>query len=420
MLTLRKSVVAIIIVLSTSTGAFAADDLANAFKESRISGEFRSYFFQRDFDGGTTDREDFAIGGRLHLETGSISGISAGVSLYTSQGMGLNDDDKDVYGLLAKDDDGNHESYTALGESYLLGEFGKTILKIGRQEMHTPWVHLHDIRITPQSFEAVVLSNKNVSELEIVAAHVTKIKTRTETTFMYMSEAAGAAQKEPVTLGGITYSGIKGLRLQLWDYYAHEMWNDIYLRADFNRKLNDNFSLFGNARYLDRRDVGDQIIGPLDTYMFGVGGGLRTHGVTLTLEYGKNGNQPILRPWGHDLAVSIQVHVADRAEEEAWRPGFAYDFGEIGLKGLSGRVVYADFNTPDSGVNASPDRDEINFDLQYEFSGSLQGLIIRVRYAIIDEDEAVNGEDFGDFRFYLRYKFSFDPLYKAFPKHNRS
>ncbi|MFC1825890.1 OprD family outer membrane porin [Thermodesulfobacteriota bacterium] len=410
MLTLRKSVVAIIIVLSTSTGAFAADNITNAFKETRISGEFRSYFFQRDFDGGTTDQEDFAIGGRLHLETGSISGISAGVSFYTSQGMGLNDENKRVYNLLAKDENGKHKSYTALGELYFLGDFGKTTVKVGRHEMRTPWVHLYDIRITPQSFEAVVLRNKSVPDLEIVAGHVTKIKKRTDTTFMYMSKAAGAAQKEPVTLGGITYSGIKGLRLQLWDYYAHEMWNDIYLRADFNRKINDNLSLFGNARYLDRRDVGDQIIGPLDTYMFGVGGGLRAHGATLTLEYGKNGNQPILRPWGHDLAVSIQVHVADRAEEEAWGPRLAYDFGEIGLKGLSGGVIYVDFNTPDSGVNASPDRDEINFDLQYEFSGSLQGLIIRARYAIIDEDETVNGEDFGDFRFYLRYKFSFDPV----------
>jgi len=410
MLTLRKSVAAVIIVLSTSTGAFAADDLASAFKESQINGEFRSYFFQRDFDGGTTDREDFAIGGRLHLETGSIYGINAGVSFYTSQGLGLNDEDKAVYNLLAKDENGNHKSYTALGELYFLGGFGKTTVKIGRQEMKTPWVHLYDIRITPQSFEAVILRNKNVPDLEIVAGHVTKIKKRTDTTFMYMSEAAGVAQKEPVTLGGLVYTAIQGLKLQLWDYYAHDMWNDIYLRADYTRDLNDTLTLFSNVRYLDRQDVGDKIIGSLDTYMSGIRCGLKAYGATLSLAYAKNGDQQILRPWGHDLAISIQVHVADRAEEEAWRPGLKYDFGEIGLKGLSGWVIYGVFNTPDSGANASPDRDEIDFNLQYDFSDFLKGLSVRARYALIDEDETVNGEDFGDFRFYLRYKFSFDPL----------
>ena len=396
-----------ITVLSMETGAFAADNFATALKESRINGEFRCYFFQRDFASGPTDLEDFAVGGRLHLETGSLYGINAGGSLYTAQGMGLNDDNKDVYNLLAKDNNGDHKSYAALGEAYLQGEFSKTMLTIGRHEMKTPWIDFYDIRMTPQSFEAIVINNKDIDELEIVAAHVTKMKPRTASTFMPMSEAAGATQKKPVTLSGLIFTGLPGLKCQLWDYYAHEMWNDIYARTDYDVKINSYTSLFTNARYLIRKDVGDQIIGPLDTYMFGVGGGLRIHGAQLTLDYGKNGDQSILRPWGHDLAISVQVHVADRADEEAWSTGFAYDFNEIGLKGLSGGVIYADFNTPDRGINASPDRNEINFDLQYQFSGFLQGLILRVRYAIIDEDEALKGTDFNDFRFYLSYKFNF-------------
>lgn len=403
---LARISVALMVVLGMVTGALGATDLATAVKESTISGEFRSYFFQRDFDGDTTDREDFAVGGKLRFETGSFHGISAGLSFYTSQGLGLNDDSKDVYNLLAKDSKGDHKGYSALGEAYVQAVLWKTTVKAGRQEMRTPWVNLHDIRITPQSFESAILSSKFIPGFEFFAAHMIKIKLRTDTAFMYMSEAAKITPKEPVSLGGLIFSGIEGIKIQFWDYYAHEMWNDVYVRADCNIKFTDNFSLFCNARYLDREDVGDQLVGPTDTYMSGVGGGLKAYGATLSAAYGKNGDQRILRPWGHDLAISIQVHVADRANEEAWRAGLAYDFGEIGIKGLSGWVIYGDFDTPDSGVNASQDRDEIDFNLQYDFSSFLKGLSLRVRYAIIDEDEAVGGEDFNDFRFYLRYKFS--------------
>lgn len=203
----------LIIVSVISSNAWGATNLISALKESRVSGEFRTYFFQRDFDGATKDRQDFAVGGKIRLQTGELQGISAGLSVYTSQGLGLNSDNKAVYGLLAKDAQGHHKSYTALGELFLQAQYMKTTLKIGRQEMTTPWVNLHDIRMTPQSFEALQLSSEYFSHFKIVVAHVTKIKLRTATDFIYMSQAAKVSQKEPVTLGGIIYSGIEGAKM---------------------------------------------------------------------------------------------------------------------------------------------------------------------------------------------------------------
>lgn len=403
--------VTLIVVLSMATGALGATDLATAVKESTISGEFRNYFFQRDFEGGTTDKEDFAVGGRLHFETGSIYGINVGLSFYTSQGMGLNDDGKDVYGLLAKDDEGDHESYTALGESYIQGVFGKTTIKIGRQEMRTPWINVWDCRLTPQSNEAYTINNKTIPGFEFIASHVNRIKRRTATSFISMSEAAIGpnAEDEPVTLGGIIFTGVKGLKLQFWDYYAYELMNAPYFRADCNLSLDDKFSLFAALQYLDEEDIGDSIGGDIDTNVFGMKAGFEAYGARLTLGYAKVGEQNLLRPWGHDLIVSFQVNNADRADEEGLMASLAYDFSEIGLQGFSAYVRYADFDTPDSGATASADRDEIDFNMQYNFSGFLKGLSLRARYAIIDEDEVAGGEDFNDFRFYLRYKFGFSP-----------
>ena len=65
-----------------------------------------------------------------------------------------------------------------------------------------------------------------------------------------------------------------------------------------------------------------------------------------------------------------------------------------------------DFNTPDSGINASPDYYDIDFDLKYKFSGYFEGLAFRLRHAIINEDEDLGGEDYTDSRFYCTYDFS--------------
>jgi hypothetical protein len=105
-------------------------------------------------------------------------------------------------------------------------------------------------------------------------------------------------------------------------------------------------------------------------FLFSIGmqSALKAYGAEHCLAYSRNGQQSILRPWGHDLAVAIQVHVADRSEETAWSPSIKYDFAHIGLKGLTGGVIYGIFDTLDSGSNYSPDRDALDFNSQYDCS----------------------------------------------------
>jgi hypothetical protein len=106
----------------------------------------RNYFFQRDFKGGSTDKESLAIGAILRGRIHPHPNLSAGMSLYTSQGAGLNDREKDVYNLLAEDSAGDHENYTALGEAFFEIHNEDISFKLGRQEMFTPRLNRHDVR----------------------------------------------------------------------------------------------------------------------------------------------------------------------------------------------------------------------------------------------------------------------------------
>ena len=153
----RKLLTAFFIFIMASS-VYAADDLKSAFKEGDLHGEFRNYYYVRDFD-QRNEREDIASGGMLYYRTAPLHGINAGIAFYTGQAMGVNDSDQDVYGLLAADANGNHDSFSVLGEAFIQGQFGNTTIKLGRQELETPYVNTDDNRLTPQSTESYAVIN---------------------------------------------------------------------------------------------------------------------------------------------------------------------------------------------------------------------------------------------------------------------
>ena len=402
----KKIVLLLVSTLMLVGTAFAADDLKSAFTEGKLKGEFRNYYFERDYD-DRNDRKDIASGGMLYYQTSPLNGISAGFAFYTGQAMGINDSDDDVYGLLAEDGKGNHESFSVLGEAYVQADFWNTTLKLGRQELEVPFVNTDDNRLTPQSTEAYTLINKSIPDLKIMASYVKKMRGKAETDFVSMSEYAGIeGEGEPVIFGGLVYDGVENLTLALWDFYAEEFFNGIYLRADYSYALNETWGLFTSAQYLNQQDTGDKIGGSLDTYTWAVEAGVEVKGFQFSLAYADVGDQEILIPWGHDMIVSIQVNDCVRAEETGILAAVKYDFAEIGIDGLVAKVKHLDFDTPDSGINASPDKTETDFDVIYKFGGWLDGLSLRLRHAIVDKEESLGGEDYNDSRAQLKYDFN--------------
>jgi hypothetical protein len=397
----------LLLLFLQSFQASAEEDMERAAGNIGFFTDLRSYFFQRDFKGGTTDREDLSLGGIIRL-TGVLNPTFAfGLSFYLSNGLGLNDDDKDVYSLLAKDDQGDHENYEALGEGYLRYRHERTTLTLGRQELRTPWLNLHDVRMTPQSFEALALSHEGIPDMKITLAHVTRMKKKNETGFRAMSDIIASDGDEPVTLVGFDCTGFAPLRLQLWDYLGHELWNDLYLKLGYEKRLKRNLTLLAGMRYLQRRSIGQELAGHLDTYHAGLIAGVKTGNFKIHFAWSKNGDQDIDRSWGHDTTISNQVYVADRAREEAWLAGFDYRFSQLGLPGLKAALLYAQADTPDNGAYASADRAEVNLDLQYNFSETFKGLSLRARHAIIHEWGVDTAEDVTDTRLQLRYQRSY-------------
>jgi imipenem/basic amino acid-specific outer membrane pore len=167
--------------------ATAADSLESMFKEGKASGQIRAFYIDRDYSGlVSTHRNATAIGGYLKYETGGWNGLNLGAAFYTSNGLGdhanIGTVDPTLFG---KDND----SVTYLGEAYLQYKNGNTAFKAGRQKLDTPMAGSDDARMLPNLFEAYVVSNTDVKDTTLIAAHVTKFS---QGTFGRAYNGAGA------------------------------------------------------------------------------------------------------------------------------------------------------------------------------------------------------------------------------------
>lgn len=93
----------------------------------------------------------------------------------------------------------------------------------------------------------------------------------------------------------------------------------------------------------------------------------------------------------------------NRAGEDAWLVSLKYDFGNIGLDGLSPFAKYACGDTPDSGDLASPDQEELDLTVDYRFKKTvLKEVWFRFRWAYLNQD-GPDPQDINHLRLILNY-----------------
>ncbi|MDP3301901.1 MAG: OprD family outer membrane porin [Sulfuricurvum sp.] len=299
-----------ILALSTvlASQLMGADDINEMFKEGKAGGYVRiHHIFPEASD--TVAEAGSVIGGKLKYQTGALYGLRFGAAFYTTQNTGLANDSymtKDGYGHFAQGLQGDDmKGYVTLGEAYASYHLSNTDLTYGRQEFKTPMTE-NAVTIIPNLFEGTVATIKEISDVTITAAHITKMQygTRAATdnaligdgvygitagagygfgnpavngttgvitagygkeVFQNMGEATfgrtgavGTAAR--MDTAGVTSLGIDykkgGLAARVWDYYAHEMYNTIYADAEYKMDAGPA-KVTLEAQILSQSDVGD-------------------------------------------------------------------------------------------------------------------------------------------------------------------
>ncbi len=174
---LAKLSLAAIVVAGLASSSFAADTLADAFKNGKVSGQIQAYYW--DKDNGTTNADIFTTGLDLSYQTASFYGLAFNATFQGTSSPFADSDAKrsNANGGFAGDMWG---SGAVLSESYISYTIGKTTALVGRMYLDTPLVASSGSRVTKQSFEGAAVINTDLPNTTLIAGYVQKFQDRTD------------------------------------------------------------------------------------------------------------------------------------------------------------------------------------------------------------------------------------------------
>ncbi len=413
-------------LVGSSVLAGAADSIASAIKDGKISGEVGAYYWTMDY-GDTPkalDTQSAVIGGFMSYETAPITGITGGFGFKTVHDMSWDEESLAYFGILPDD----KSSYTGMPEYYLRYAGHDTKLTVGAQYVWTPWINKSPFRITPYAYRGVSLSNSSIDKFKFNLGYLTDFMTWTDSDFSKMLAGDGGAY-----YAGVSYAPIKGLDANIWYYYFEDNYTIIAPQFSWDKKFTKDWNGKIDVRAAQFDSVGDDLYGSDnarlewfdETYMFGAIATLGFKNLSLSISGQQNGNNDVPETFGNNRAVTMQINKSNRAEEKAYAAKLEYDATTRTSGGLKAYVQYGIFDTPETGDNASQDTEELEFFVSYRiknYKGQnsvmkfLDGSEIRVRYAMEDADQDVSeypdfldinkkDQDTTDFRVYLKYYF---------------
>lgn len=177
-----KLSLAAMIAMGVASSAFAVENV-------KVDGQIKLWYqttdqstVAGDTDGSTPNQDGIfkntgATGdlvAKLRVAGDLTKKVGFGITNYAMTTLGL---ENNLVGGVASGDGtnaGTDKNPYWLGEAYFTYKAGKTIAKIGRQELDTPLAFTETWNAAPNTFEAAVLVNQDLPDTTLVAAYVGK------------------------------------------------------------------------------------------------------------------------------------------------------------------------------------------------------------------------------------------------------
>ena len=412
------------------------DQLLDFLKATTYHGKLRAYFFERAYtQPGAIDQSAFSLGGFAGLITPQYHGLQAGLTLASTNSLGLNPKNpKQVDDTLPGD------TIYVLAEAYL--EYRQRYFKLRGpdQILDAPWIMASDAREKPSAYRAAYLELypfKDVDALSafsLIGLQVFAFNSRDEAAFatsnVYIPGHAGgtslqalSGQTAPGTTAFALKYGKEGtpLSAQLWwhEFYnfSRLIWLDLNYLEKTSAGINPLFGFQFGSQSPDGQNTlglaGQGIAG--NTQVYGVLGGIDGSLGRITVAYNgvtrQNGafaNGDIISPYSSGYSTDplyTSQMIGGLIEKQS--PGGAFKvLGTVYLldKQITGLLSYTRFFVqPSANYEAQPS--ETNLDITYRFAerSNLDGLTIRNRFGC-----EVGNLNYGHFyyeRFQIQYQF---------------
>jgi len=445
---LTKLSLTAMVIAGLTSSSFAADTLADAFKNGKVSGELKAWYFDKDTEklnsptAPTSVLKDTAKSGEifnttvvLSYVTDTLYGFNLGATFQANAAPFVNEEGKEAY----KDD--MYGSGSVLSEAYLGYALGKTNAKIGRQFISTPIVNGSGSRIVKESFEGATIVNTDVPSTTLFAGYVDKFQGRTSTGMGAADGDAPTFEKRAIFLG-----------MSASTTYAFD---DAYTVAVINKSISNltltgQYAWAGNVNNADDVDVyytEANYVLPMNGFKIGFDANFRGSKTDLVTGTGVNaisydgtqtaGRISISDLAGFGIAFTAATNSKDdaviagmgngassytatlvkasspslRANTDSYRVDFTYDFSKLGATGLKGILQYAEANQ-DRVKSAQTSADYTSYAAGVSYAvPALKGLSLELQYEQqeIETTRYSNNTkfttDLDELRFKANYKF---------------
>jgi hypothetical protein len=392
-----------------------SEDTPAFFRESLLQYVARTYYFNRDNNDGSRSQA-WAAGGWLAFRSGLIGDVF-GVHLagYTSQPIFAPADEGGTR-LLAP----GQNSIAVLGQVYGRVQIGDQEIRGGRQLIDTPLINPQDNRMVPNTFEGATLVSLPDKDrnYDYSVGYLWTIKQRDSNDFIPMSDALTGSDtfNHGAAFGMIKYRPLPGLSLVAMDYNVQDMVNSAFGQVEYDFKQPKGVpNWIIGANVIAQQSIGANLLTetPFETYQASAKAQMAYAGFTVFVAGSITGDQSsIFSPYGtKPNYTDMQQSSFDNAGEKAIGGSIAYDFGTVGLPGLSTGAWYTHgWGATNPGTNLGiPNRNELDLWIQYRpTEGPLKGFRLKTQYANVWQQGSVRDTQ-PEFRFIVDYTVLFRP-----------
>src|SRR3990167_1535642 len=404
---MRRTSLALAVAAGTLGMPFVAQ--AEFIKDSKASLELRNFYMNRDLRHTTaaqqSKREEWAQGFIFKAESGFTEGpFGFGLDAYAGLGLKLDSSDERAGTNLLPStfgDEGPGEYSEA--SATLKAKISKTVLKVGGLMPKLPSVSANDSRLLPQNFLGGHLNSQEIAGLTVDAGQLKETNQRDSSDFQDLSlNAAGGKrnfkfgsngnQGDDFNFAGLSYKWQDNLSTayhygELEELYKQHIFNVVHVLP-----IADQQSFKTDLRYARSTDDGSSNI---DNKAFGAMFTYALSGHKLGLGYQKmSGDTGYAYLNGTDPFLVNYVQIGDFAskDETSWQARYDFNFGSIGIPGLTFMTRYISGDNIDQGAGLDEGKEwERNMDIAYVFQeGPLKNLGVKWRNATVRNNFATD------------------------------
>jgi hypothetical protein len=394
-----------------------SSSLLHAFKTGIVHGHFRHFTSTTINKGALSDYYANAIGGGIRYETNSFHHFQFAVSGFYFFNIGSSDmaaldpitnqGNRYEIGLFDLEHPGNKKDMDRLEELYLKYNGKKGHVIFGRQLINTPLINLQDGRMRGTGVEGLWFDFTPTAKLVFQGGFLYAISPRSTTKWYGVGESIGLYPQGIATNGvradylgkvhskGIgvlsaKYLPVKGLELQVWDYFVDNVFNVVFSQAQYTKPIKSGDKLIVGAQFIRQdavvsrqpQNVAFQYIEKDAKAMtYGAKIALKHKNWEYSLNYNRitNHNRFLFpREWGRDPFFTFMPR--ERTEGFANVQAFVGKVDWTAKNKLfkvnlaSGYVNNPDVLNFEQNKYGIPSYAQVNLDLRYNFKNIIQGL----------------------------------------------